>query len=129
VPTYAYACTACNHRFEVVQSFADDSLTVCPECGGRLRKIFNAVGVVFKGNGFYRTDSRKELARAGSSAASKDSGKDSSKDSGKDSGKGSSKESDSSSGSTPSPSSTSRSPSTGAKGSSAPAATASTPAS
>jgi putative FmdB family regulatory protein len=125
VPTYGYACTVCDHRFEVVQSFTDDSLTVCPECGGRLRKIFNAVGVVFKGNGFYRTDSRKELARAGSSAASKDS-----KDSAKDSGRGSSKESDSSSpssGSTPSPSSTPSS--TGAKGASAPAATASTPAS
>jgi putative FmdB family regulatory protein len=58
VPTYAYACTACDHRFEIVQSFSDDSLTVCPECSGRLRKIFNAVGVVFKGGGFYRTDSR-----------------------------------------------------------------------
>jgi putative FmdB family regulatory protein len=58
VPTYAYACTECDHRFEVVQSFDDDALTVCPECGGRLRKVFNAVGIVFKGGGFYRTDSR-----------------------------------------------------------------------
>ncbi len=58
MPTYAYACTECDHRFEVVQSFSDDSLTVCPECGGRLRKVFNAVGIVFKGGGFYRTDSR-----------------------------------------------------------------------
>jgi putative FmdB family regulatory protein len=58
VPTYAYACTACDHRFEIFQSFSDDSLTQCPECEGRLRKLFNAVGVVFKGNGFYRTDSR-----------------------------------------------------------------------
>ncbi len=58
MPTYAYACTECDHRFEAVQSFSDDSLTVCPECEGRLRKVFNAVGIVFKGGGFYRTDSR-----------------------------------------------------------------------
>jgi putative FmdB family regulatory protein len=58
VPTYQYACTECGHAFDIVQSFADDSLSVCPECGGRLRKVFNAVGVVFKGSGFYRTDSR-----------------------------------------------------------------------
>jgi putative FmdB family regulatory protein len=64
VPTYSYACTECDHRFDAVQSFSDDSLTTCPECQGRLRKVFNAVGVVFKGGGFYRTDSR-----AGSSAS------------------------------------------------------------
>ena len=58
VPTYAYACTACGHRFEVQQSFSDASLTDCPECQGRLRKLFNSVGIVFKGSGFYRTDSR-----------------------------------------------------------------------
>jgi putative FmdB family regulatory protein len=58
VPTYQYACTACDHAFEQFQSFSEDSLTVCPECQGRLRKVFNAVGVVFKGSGFYRTDSR-----------------------------------------------------------------------
>jgi putative FmdB family regulatory protein len=58
VPTYQYSCTECGHFFEAVQSFSDDSLTVCPECDGRLRKVFNAVGVVFKGSGFYRTDSR-----------------------------------------------------------------------
>jgi putative FmdB family regulatory protein len=58
VPTYQYSCTDCGHFFEAVQSFSDDSLTVCPECEGRLRKVFNAVGVVFKGSGFYRTDSR-----------------------------------------------------------------------
>ena len=55
MPTYSYACTECDHRFDAVQSFSDDSLTVCPECQGRLRKVFNAVGVVFKGGGFYRT--------------------------------------------------------------------------
>jgi len=58
VPTYQYSCTQCGHFMEVVQSFTDDSLTVCPECEGRLRKVFGAVGVVFKGSGFYRTDSR-----------------------------------------------------------------------
>jgi putative FmdB family regulatory protein len=60
VPTYQYACTdaACGHRFETVQSVSDEALTVCPECEGRLRKVFSAVGVVFKGSGFYRTDSR-----------------------------------------------------------------------
>jgi putative FmdB family regulatory protein len=58
VPTYQYSCTECGHFFEAVQSFSDDSLTVCPECTGRLRKVFNAVGVVFQGSGFYRTDSR-----------------------------------------------------------------------
>jgi putative FmdB family regulatory protein len=58
VPTYQYACTACGHRFEAVQSFSDASLTDCPECTGRLRKVFSSVGIVFKGSGFYRTDSR-----------------------------------------------------------------------
>ena len=68
MPTYQYSCTECGHFFEAVQSFSDDSLTVCPECDGRLRKVFNAVGVVFKGSGFYRTDSR------GSSTASESAG-------------------------------------------------------
>ena len=58
MPTYAYACKDCSHSFDIQQSFSDDSLTVCPECGGHLRKKFNSVGVVFKGSGFYRTDSR-----------------------------------------------------------------------
>ncbi len=59
MPRYDYACTACDHRFEAVQSFADDPLTECPVCGGRLRKLISPVGVVFKGSGFYRNDSRK----------------------------------------------------------------------
>ena len=59
MPTYQYACTECGHRFEEFQSFTEDALTTCPECSGRLRKVFNAVGVVFKGSGFYRNDSRK----------------------------------------------------------------------
>lgn len=58
MPTYAYACKDCGHAFDIQQSFTDDSLTVCPECRGNLRKKFNSVGVVFKGSGFYRTDSR-----------------------------------------------------------------------
>ena len=67
MPTYQYACTECGHAFEQFQSFSDDALTVCPECEGRLRKLYNAVGVVFKGSGFYRTDSRKpEKAESGS---------------------------------------------------------------
>jgi putative FmdB family regulatory protein len=60
MPTYQYSCTDCGHFFEKVQSFSEDSLTVCPTCQGRLRKVFNAVGVVFKGSGFYRTDSRTD---------------------------------------------------------------------
>jgi putative FmdB family regulatory protein len=70
VPTYQYSCTECGHFFEAVQSFSDDSLTVCPECSGRLRKVFNAVGVVFKGSGFYRTDSRGASTSTETSATS-----------------------------------------------------------
>ncbi|MGL5851041.1 MAG: FmdB family zinc ribbon protein, partial [Phycicoccus sp.] len=73
MPTYAYACTACDHRFEAVQAFTDDTLTVCPECEGRLRKVFNAVGIVFKGGGFYRTDSRDGGKQPASSARSESS--------------------------------------------------------
>lgn len=59
MPTYSYACTECGHRFDKVQAFTDDALTTCEQCSGRLRKLFNSVGVVFKGSGFYRTDSRE----------------------------------------------------------------------
>ncbi len=58
VPTYQYACTSCGEQIEAVQRFSDDPLTVCPACGGTLRKVFSPVGIVFKGSGFYRTDSR-----------------------------------------------------------------------
>lgn len=58
MPTYAYACTQCGHRFDAVQSFSDAALTECPECGGTLRKQYGSVGVTFNGSGFYRTDSR-----------------------------------------------------------------------
>lgn len=70
MPTYSYACAACAHRYDVVQSIHDDSLTVCPECGGELRRVISAAGVSFKGSGFYRTDSRssKSSSLAGSSS-------------------------------------------------------------
>jgi putative FmdB family regulatory protein len=58
VPTYQYTCTDCGEQVEAVQKFSDDPLTVCPHCGGKLRKVFSPVGIVFKGSGFYRTDSR-----------------------------------------------------------------------
>jgi len=80
VPTYQYACTECGHAFEQFQSFTDDSLTVCPECNGRLRKVFSAAGVVFKGSGFYRTDSRSANS-SGSSGSSGSSTAGSSSDS------------------------------------------------
>ncbi|MGB3674758.1 MAG: FmdB family zinc ribbon protein [Candidatus Nanopelagicales bacterium] len=59
MPTYEYSCNDCGHQFDVVQSIHDDSLTTCPNCGGNLRKLFGNVGVVFKGSGFYKTDSRE----------------------------------------------------------------------
>jgi putative FmdB family regulatory protein len=62
VPTYQYACTACGHALEAVQSFSDEPLTVCPECDGKLRKLFSSVGIVFKGSGFYRNDSREKTS-------------------------------------------------------------------
>lgn len=67
MPTYQYACTACGHQLEAVQSFSDEPLTQCPSCEGRLRKLFNSVGIVFKGSGFYRTDSRKDAGSKSSS--------------------------------------------------------------
>jgi putative FmdB family regulatory protein len=73
VPTYQYACTECGHAFEQFQSFSDDALTECPECHGKLRKVFNAVGVVFKGSGFYRTDSRSGSSATDGAAKSSDS--------------------------------------------------------
>ena len=71
MPTYQYACTECGHSFEQFQSFSEDALTVCPVCDGRLRKLFNAVGVVFKGSGFYRTDSRSSTSSSEPAAAAK----------------------------------------------------------
>ena len=59
MPTYEYVCTKCGDQFEVVQSFSDDALTKCSKCKGQLRKVFGSVGIVFKGSGFYKTDSRE----------------------------------------------------------------------
>jgi putative FmdB family regulatory protein len=70
MPTYQYACTECGHAFEQFQSFSDDSLSECPECTGKLRKLFNAVGVVFKGSGFYRNDSRAAASTSDAPASS-----------------------------------------------------------
>ncbi|RFD23849.1 FmdB family transcriptional regulator [Mycobacterium uberis] len=67
MPTYSYECTECTNRFDVVQAFTDGALTTCDKCSGRLRKLFNAVGVVFKGSGFYRTDSRESDKKSSSS--------------------------------------------------------------
>jgi putative FmdB family regulatory protein len=120
VPTYQYACTECGEQLEKVQKFSDDPLTVCPNCSGRLRKVFSPVGIVFKGSGFYRTDSRsgsngsltggkekdgKDKADSGSKSDSSSSDKSdkssaksdsSSSSSSKDSGAGSSSSSSSS---------------------------------
>ena len=73
MPTYQYACTECGEQLEMVQKFSDDALTVCPACEGRLRKVFSPVGIVFKGSGFYRTDSR-----SGNGSAPKEKAGDSS---------------------------------------------------
>jgi len=69
VPTYQYACTECGEQLEAVQSFSDPALTECPNCSGKLRKVFNSVGIVFKGSGFYRNDSRAGNVSAEKSAA------------------------------------------------------------
>ena len=92
MPTYQYACTECDHAFEQFQSFSEDSLTVCPRCEGRLRKVFNAVGVVFKGSGFYRTDNRSDSGSASTAASTSTStsGGDSSSTSTSDSSAGTS---------------------------------------
>lgn len=108
MPTYSYACTECGNRFDAVQSFTDAALTTCSECNGRLRKLFGNVGVVFKGSGFYRTDSRE---------------------SGKSAAKGSSNGSSGSSESTSSSSSSSdKSSSTSSNGSSSTSSSSSAPA-
>jgi putative FmdB family regulatory protein len=77
VPTYSYACTECDNRFDAVQAFSDDALTTCEKCSGRLRKLFGSVGVVFKGSGFYRNDSR-ESTKSSSNGSAKSSSSSSS---------------------------------------------------
>ena len=101
MPTYSYACTECDNKFDLVQAFSDDALTQCPKCEGRLRKLFGKVGVVFKGSGFYRTDSR-EAAKStsnGSAKSSESSGSSSASEKKSDSAKSDSSSSCSSSGS------------------------------
>ncbi|MFF9589780.1 FmdB family zinc ribbon protein [Streptomyces sp. NPDC014646] len=108
MPTYQYQCTECGEGLEAVQKFTDDALTVCPSCNGRLKKVFSAVGIVFKGSGFYRNDSR------GSSSSSSPASS-----SAKDSGSASSDSSSSSSSSTGSESKSSASSSSAGSSSSA----------
>lgn len=86
MPTYAYSCTECGHAFDIHQSFAEDSLTVCPECAGHLRKVFSPVGVTFKGSGFYRTDSRSSSSKSSSSVPAGSSSSASSSTTGASSG-------------------------------------------
>ncbi|WP_081635796.1 FmdB family zinc ribbon protein [Nocardia sp. BMG111209] len=102
MPTYSYQCTQCGDKFDIVQSFSDDALTTCEKCSGKLRKLFNSVGIVFKGSGFYRTDSRN-----GSSSATEPAKTSS------DSSSSSSSSSDSSSSSSSSPSTPASSSSSG----------------
>lgn len=94
MPTYSYACTECGNRFDAVQAFSDNALTSCPQCNGRLRKLFGKVGVVFKGSGFYRTDSREpaksSTASSTNSSESTSSSSSSSDKSGASSSNGSS---------------------------------------
>jgi putative FmdB family regulatory protein len=101
LPTYQYACTTCDERLEAQQSFTDDPLTVCPSCEGRLRKVFNAVGIVFKGSGFYRNDSRSAPANATSDSSPSTESKTVESGSGADSSKGSESGKDAGSGKTP----------------------------
>ncbi|MBT2379595.1 MULTISPECIES: FmdB family zinc ribbon protein [unclassified Streptomyces] len=113
MPTYQYQCTECREGLEAVQKFTDDALTVCPSCDGRLKKVFSAVGIVFKGSGFYRNDSRgSSSSSTPSTSASKssDSGSSSSTSTGSDakpSASSSSSTSASSSSSAPAPASSS----------------------
>ena len=111
MPTYAYACTACDHRFEAQQSFTESSLTICPECAGRLRKVFPSVGVVFKGSGFYRNDSRSTNHGKINASSTTSHG-----DSGSSSDSGSSNDSSTSSSSTSTPAATPSTPAAPASG-------------
>ncbi|GAB3742422.1 FmdB family zinc ribbon protein [Microlunatus parietis] len=120
MPTYQYRCTACTNELEIVQKFTDSPLTTCPECSGSLRKVFNAVGVVFKGSGFYRTDSRSDGKSGGSgtkSEAASGSSGESKSDSSKKADSSTSSSSSSDSGSAKSGSSTSSSSGTSSSGS------------
>ncbi|MGW3653957.1 FmdB family zinc ribbon protein [Streptomyces sp. NPDC000878] len=114
MPTYQYQCTECGEGLEAVQKFTDDALTECPSCNGRLKKVFSAVGIVFKGSGFYRNDSRGSSSSSApaskpSTATSSSSSSDSSSSSSSSSSSGSGSSSNSSSSSSGSSSSSSTS--------------------
>jgi putative FmdB family regulatory protein len=97
VPTYSYACTECDNRFDAVQAFSDDALTTCEKCSGRLRKLFGSVGVVFKGSGFYRNDSRESTKSSSNGSAKSSSSSSSEGSSSSDTSSSSEKSSSSSS--------------------------------
>ncbi|MCB0977937.1 MAG: FmdB family transcriptional regulator [Acidimicrobiales bacterium] len=104
MPTYEYRCKDCDHQFEIVQSFSDESLRECPECGGTLKKVFGNVGIAFKGGGFYKTDSRTGSSSGGAKASdssSSSSSKESNGSSNGSSSEGSKSSSDSTSSKTP----------------------------
>ncbi|MFF4760582.1 FmdB family zinc ribbon protein [Streptomyces sp. NPDC001292] len=96
MPTYQYQCTECGEGLEAVQKFTDDALTECPGCGGRLKKVFSAVGIVFKGSGFYRNDSRGSSSSSSAASSSKSSNSSSSSSSSSSSGSSSGSSSSSS---------------------------------
>lgn len=120
MPTYQYQCTECGEGLEAVQKFTDDALTVCPSCEGRLKKVFSAVGIVFKGSGFYRNDSRgSSSSSTPAPAAAKTSDSGSSSSTGSDSKSAASSSSSASSSSGSSSSSSSASSSSSSSGTSA----------
>jgi putative FmdB family regulatory protein len=125
VPTYSYACTECGNRFDEVQAFSDAALTTCPKCSGRLRKLFGNVGVVFKGSGFYRTDSREAAKTSAKSSSNGSSSSSESASASSSSEKSSSEKSSSEKSSSEKSSSTSSNGSSSGSSSSAPAAAAS----
>ena len=96
MPTYSYACTECDNRFDAVQAFSDDALTTCEKCSGRLRKLFGSVGVVFKGSGFYRNDSRESTKSSSNGSAKSNSSSSSEGSSSSDTSSSSEKSSSSS---------------------------------
>lgn len=112
MPTYQYQCTECGEGLEAVQKFTDDALTVCPSCEGRLKKVFSAVGIVFKGSGFYRNDSRGASSSSAPASSSKPAEKSEKAASGSSSSSSSSEKAASSSGSASSGSGSSGSGST-----------------
>ncbi|HEY6474840.1 MAG TPA: FmdB family zinc ribbon protein, partial [Acidimicrobiales bacterium] len=103
MPTYEYACTACGHRLEAVQKFTDEPLTECPECHGALRKVYGAVGIVLKGSGFYKTDSRAAAGARNGNGNGNDAKKKDKESSSSESSSSSSDSKDSSSSSSSTP--------------------------